>query len=52
MQSLFFELIRISVGAQKEFSKIPSAKEWALLYQFAEKQAVLGICFTAVKKMA
>ena len=52
MQSLFFELIRIAVGVQQEFSRNPSEKEWAVLYQLAEKQAVLGICFTAVKKMA
>ena len=51
MQSLFFELIRISVGVQKAFSRTPSGKEWEQLYLMAERQTVLGICFKAVKAM-
>ena len=51
MQSLFFELIRISVGVQKAFSRTPSRKEWEQLYLMAERQTVLGICFKAVKAM-
>lgn len=52
MQSLFFELIRISVGVQKVLSHIPSTKEWEQLYFMAERQTVLGVCFKAVKEMA
>ncbi|MGN0066820.1 MAG: nucleotidyltransferase family protein [Bacteroides sp.] len=52
MQSLFFELIRISVSVQKELSHRPSTKEWELLYRMAERQTVLGVCFKAVKEMA
>ena len=52
MQALFFELIRISVGEQKAFSRIPSGKEWEQLYFMAERQTVLGVCFKAVKEMA
>ena len=52
MQSLFFELIRISVSVQKELSHIPSTKEWEQLYLMAERQTVLGVCFKAVKAMA
>lgn len=52
MQSLFFELIRISVGKQKEFSRTPSGKEWEQLYLMAERQTVLGVCFKPVKEMA
>lgn len=52
MQALFFEFIRISVGEQKAFSRIPSGKEWEQLYLMAERQTVLGVCFKAVKEMA
>ena len=52
MPSLFFELIRISVGEQDLFSRLPSAEEWGRLYRMAEKQSLVGICFKAVKEMA
>ena len=48
---LFFDLIRISIGKQKVFSRTPSGKEWEQLYLMAERQTVLGICFKAVKAM-
>lgn len=51
IQSLLFELIRISIGEQKAFSHTPSAKEWKLLYRIAERQAILGICFVAIRRM-
>ena len=49
---LFFDLIRISIGKQKAFSRAPSAEEWEQLYLMAERQTVLGVCFKAVKEMA
>ena len=42
---LFFDLIRISIGKQKAFSRTPSGKEWEQLYLMAKRQTVLGICF-------
>lgn len=51
IMDLFFELIQIAVGIRKIFSRNPSAKEWEYLYEFAERQAILGICFSAVKRL-
>ena len=48
---LFFELIRVAMGQQGCLSLTPSAGEWLLLYEMAERQALLGVCFAGVKKL-
>ena len=49
--NLFFELLQVSVGVRKCLSHTPSAEEWQKLYYMAEKQAVVGVCFSAVKRL-
>ena len=49
--NLFFELLQIAVGVRKCLSHTPSAEEWQKLYYMAEKQAVVGVCFSAVKAL-
>ena len=49
---LFFELIQVALGRCESISCSPSPKQWTMLYNLAEKQAVLGVCFKAVKEMA
>lgn len=49
--NLFFELLQVAVGVRKCLSHTPSAKEWQKLYYMAEKQAVVGVCFSAVKRL-
>ncbi len=44
MNSLFFELIRVSLGIQKNLSRIPTAEEWNDLFEISKKQALTGIC--------
>lgn len=51
MNELFFELIRFSIGTQSALSRMPSAKEWQLLYDMSQKQSLIGICFAGVKKL-
>lgn len=51
MSSLFFELIRVSIGRQKHLSRTPSVDEWWGLYATAEKQALLGICFLGLRHL-
>lgn len=51
MHNLFFELIRFSIGTQSSLSRMPSAKEWELLYAMAQKQSLIGICFAGVNKL-
>lgn len=48
---LFYELIRISLGLANKLSSTPSHKEWKALYDMAEKQSLIGICFAGVQKL-
>lgn len=51
MNSLFFDLIRISIGGGNSFSKQPSADEWSVLYKMSVKQSLVGICFAGVSHL-
>lgn len=51
MNPLFFELIRVALHRQDSLSHTPSAKEWVGLYHIAEKQALLGVCFYAIRRL-
>ena len=48
---LVFELIQVSIGKSEALSRVPSAEEWQTLYAFAEKQAVVGVCFAGIQKL-
>lgn len=48
---LFFELLQVSVDSSYSLTKVPSVQDWQLLYNLAEKQALLGICFYGIKKL-
>ena len=50
MNDLFFQLIRVAIGIQESLSRIPTETGWIELYQMAEKQAMIGICFEGVKR--
>lgn len=52
MDSLFYQLIRVSLGTQESLSRTPTEREWSLLYKMAQKQSLLGICFAGVQKVA
>lgn len=49
--NLFFELLQVSVGVRKCLSHTPSDEEWKKLYYMSEKQALVGVCFSAVKRL-
>ena len=51
MSQLFFEMIRVALHRQNILSHIPSTKEWVGLYHIAEKQALLGVCFYAIRRL-
>lgn len=51
IENLFYELIRIAIGAQNCFTRMPMAHEWSMLYRIAKKQSLLGICFVALHKL-
>ena len=41
--NLFFELIQVAIGHRDSLSRVLSANDWRVLYDFSEKQAVAGV---------
>ena len=52
MQDYFFELIQVAIGRRGALSHVPSAEEWSALYGLSVKQAVAGVCFCGVQRLA
>ena len=50
MHTLFYSLIRLSIGTETSFSRNPSAEEWGELYKTTRKQCLLGVCFSGVRR--
>ena len=48
----FFSLLRYSLGITDKFDILLSAQDWENLYQTAYSQAVVGLLFNGVKKLA
>lgn len=51
MDSLFYQLIRVAIGTQDSLSRLPSQKEWKVLYDMAQKQSLIGVCFAALQRL-
>lgn len=49
IESLFFELIQISIGERSVFSHTPNANDWISLYSISHKQSLVGVCFEGIK---
>lgn len=49
---LFFELIQVAIDRQDSLSHVPLAEEWSALYGLSVKQAVAGVCFCGVQRLA
>lgn len=47
--TIFFDLLKVAVGQKRCLSYTPNAEEWQKMFDMAEKQAVLGVCFKAVE---
>lgn len=45
IEKIFFELLQVAVGNRKSLSRVPSATEWALLFDMSKKQALVAIAF-------
>ena len=50
-QSLFIELIRVSLGLEDGLSKSPTVEEWEGLYEMAKKHSVMGVCSNGVRRL-
>lgn len=51
MELLFLDLIRVAVGSSVCLSRTPSAAEWEVLYKLAQKQSLVGVCFSGVQAL-
>ena len=49
VEELFIELLQIALRNRDKFSVCPSAEEWEILYDISKKQALVGVCFYALK---
>jgi len=47
----FFELLKISLGVQDQFSFTPTTADWQAMLEEAARQTLLGVCFSAVERL-
>jgi len=52
MQQLFFELIRVALGNKELLERVPTEKEWAMLFNMACKQSLAGIVLEGVNRLS
>ena len=51
LNSIFYQLIQVSLGTRICLSHTPSASEWGELYAMAKKQSLVGVCFAGVQRL-
>lgn len=51
IEDLFFQLIKVSLGKDVCMHRTPSNEEWTELYEVAQRQSLLGVCFAGVQKL-
>lgn len=50
-QGLFFDLLKVAVGARDELSRVPSSAEWETVMNEAERQSVLGVMLDGLERL-
>lgn len=51
VERLFYELIQVALGQRDNLSRPLSELEWSKLLDFSQKQAVVGVTFSALEKL-
>lgn len=51
INTIFLELLAVSIGRREGLSAVPVEEEWAQLYRMAREQAVAGVCFAGVQRL-
>ena len=51
MEKLFFEFLQIAIGNRKSLSAAINNSDWHRLFDFCQKQALIGVGFSAVEKL-
>lgn len=49
--TLFFFLIRISLGRETTLSYVPNEVEWQEAFAEAKRQALIGVCYMAIERL-
>ena len=49
--NVFFSLLRVAIGTQDAFLRIPSESEWEELSEMAVKQSLAGVCFFGLLRL-
>ena len=49
--SVFIELLQVALRSRECLSRIPDVAEWELIYDEAERQAVLGIMLDGLERL-
>ena len=47
----FFAFLRYSLGYKENMSWVVAVMDWQMLYSFASKQALLGLCFEGIERL-
>lgn len=48
---VFFELVQIAIGNKDSFERMPTDKEWGILYELACKQSLTGVLLEGVYRL-
>lgn len=51
MDTLFIELLQVTLGSREQLSRIPSDAEWISLFQKAQKQALVGLLACGIERL-
>lgn len=46
-----FAFLKFCLGSKEDMSRVVAAMDWRLLYEFASKQAMLGVCFDGIERL-
>ena len=49
--SVIFDFLKYCLGVKGDMSKVVAGMDWRLLYEFASKQAMLGVCFDGIERL-
>ena len=49
--SIIFDFLKYCLGAKGDMSRVVAGMDWRLLYEFASKQAMLGVCFDGIERL-
>ena len=47
----FFAFLRYCLGYKGDMSRVMAGMDWQMLYSFASKQALLGLCFEGIERL-